>query len=262
MKEYAFVICLLVLVICIIICGLCMKKHGVFESFTSSYSIPKNIFQTWHTHALSPKMQKCVDKVKKANPEFKYYLFDDDQCQTFIKDNFEESVINAYNILIPSAYKADLWRYCVLYKYGGIYLDIKYKPIKGFKFINLIDNEHYVRDMDGIGIYNAFMVCNRHNMYLYEAIQKIVENVKNKFMGKNFLEPTGPRMLATIIPKSCPLVDYRHYFVDNLNNRFIEDKKTRKRILKSYDGYINEYNTYKKSDHYSVLWKHNKIYKE
>ena len=29
----------------------------------------------------------------------------------------------SYNKLIPSAYKADLWRLCVIYEYGGVYSD-------------------------------------------------------------------------------------------------------------------------------------------
>ena len=31
----------------------------------------------------------------------------------------------AYDCLRPASYKADLWRYCVLYTHGGIYLDVE-----------------------------------------------------------------------------------------------------------------------------------------
>jgi len=44
-------------------------------------------------------------------------------CDEFIKDNFEEVVYDAYSRLPMDVMKADLWRYCIIYKYGGIYAD-------------------------------------------------------------------------------------------------------------------------------------------
>jgi mannosyltransferase OCH1-like enzyme len=52
-------------------------------------------------------------------------------CDNQCKDEFmntvfaNTSVTAAYNLINPVAYasKADIWRYCVLYTYGGLYLD-------------------------------------------------------------------------------------------------------------------------------------------
>jgi mannosyltransferase OCH1-like enzyme len=40
-------------------------------------------------------------------------------------DGFDERAARAYHALIPGAAKSDLFRYCVLYDRGGVYLDIK-----------------------------------------------------------------------------------------------------------------------------------------
>ena len=101
--------------------------------------IPLNIFQTWHTKKLPPLMENAVNKIKLLNPRFNHQLFDDYDCREFIKKNFTLEILNAYDSLIPGAYKADLWRYCILYKLGGIYLDIKYIPHNGFRFISLTE---------------------------------------------------------------------------------------------------------------------------
>ena len=82
-------------------------------------------------------MAKYVELLKEQNPEFEHYLYDDDDCRNFISKHFDEEVVEAFDLLIPGAYKSDLWRYCILYVTGGIYLDIKYKPIYGFKLIEL-----------------------------------------------------------------------------------------------------------------------------
>ena len=159
--------------------------------------IPLNIYQTWHTKKLPPKMFESVNLIKNLNPRFNYQLFDDDDCREFIKNNFEERVLHAFDSLIPGAYKADLWRYCILYKNGGIYLDIKYRPLNNFRFITMTEKEHWVLDADKNGIYNALMVCRPGNEILLKAINKIVENVKTKFYGNSSLEPTGPLLLSS-----------------------------------------------------------------
>ena len=238
------------------------KKLKIFYPLKSSYNsiIPLNIFQTWHSKELPPLMNKIVEKIKNTNPTFSYYLFDDDDCREFIKTNFEENILNAYDRLIPGAYKADLWRYCVLYKKGGIYLDIKYTTVNNFKFINLTETEHWVLDSDKNGIYNALMVCKPNNSILLAAIDKIVKNVKNKFYGNSSLEPTGPKLLSSFFNNEQKKhLDMYHDFYISFENRFIYFNNYL--VFKSYNGYINEHNKNKKVDHYSELWDKKNIYK-
>lgn len=222
--------------------------------------IPLNIYQTWHTKDLPILMQKTVDIIIKNNPIFCYQLFDDNDCREFIKNNFIEHVLYAYDSLIPGAYKADLWRYCILYKNGGIYLDIKYEPINNFKFINLTEKEHWVLDIDKYGIYNALIVCKPNNNILLKAINKVVENVKNRFYGINSLHPTGPLLLSNFFTNAEKLsFDMYHDYYLSLENRFIFFNKYI--IFKSYNGYLNEHNNNKKVDYYGTLWNNRKIYK-
>ena len=222
--------------------------------------IPLNIYQTWHTKNLPTLMENATSKIRELNPLFNYYLFDDNDCREFIKDNFHESVLNTYDKLIPGAYKADLWRYCILYKNGGIYLDIKYHPINNFKFINLIEKEHWVLDADKNGVYNAFMVSLPGNNMLWNVINHIVKNVNMKFYGNSPLDPTGPSLLAKYFTKmEKTRFDMRHEFYFSYENRFILYKNYY--VLKSYDGYIQEHNKHKKVNHYAYLWSNRSIYK-
>ena len=222
--------------------------------------IPLNIFQTWHTKTLPPLMYNAVNKIKMINPRFKYCLYDDNDCREFIKTNFQEDVLYAYDNLIPGAYKADLWRYCILFKEGGIYVDIKYKPLNKFKFISLTESEHWVLDADNFGIYNALIVSKPGNPILIQAIRQIVENVKNKFYGTNCLEPTGPHLLAKYFNQEQKnSFDIKHNFINNMNNRFIYFNNYA--ILKSYNGYLEEHQHTKKVEYYGHLWNNRQIYR-
>ena len=222
--------------------------------------IPLNIFQTWHTKTLPEKMQQTVNYIKESSPAFKHYLYDDDDCRNFIKENYRQEVLWAFDSLIPGAYKADLWRYCILYKLGGIYLDIKYKPINNFKFINLTEKEHWVLDVDGSSIYNALIVCLPGNQILIQAINKIVENVKNKFYGSSCLAPTGPQLLGNYFtPGDKASFDMRHDYYENFDNRYIYFNNYI--VFKSYKNYLNESAQNQKVAHYGALWNSRQIYK-
>ena len=221
--------------------------------------IPLNIFQTWHTKNLPEMMSKNTEFIKQSNPVFNYMLFDDNDCREFVKINFDIDVLNAFDKLIPGAYKADLWRYCVLYIHGGIYLDIKYVPINGFKFISLTEKEHWVLDIDNNGIYNALIVAKPGNSILLQAINNIVTNVKNRYYGNSCLEPTGPLLLANLFSsQQKQSLDMKHMFYISMKYRFILFNNYF--VFKSYNEYMDEHAKNKKVQHYSVLWDRRQIY--
>lgn len=229
--------------------------------------IPLKIFQTWHSKDLPPKMRMRVEELKQQNPEFEHFLFDDDDCREFIKTNFPIHVLNAYDRLIPGAYKADLWRLCVLYINGGIYMDIKLLCINGFKLMELTEANHFVKDRGKpLSIYNACMVCQKNHPCLLMAIKKLVTNIKYNFYGNSPLEPTGPVMLGNLIlnNKLRVNIDMTYYWCGNgcVNNGFIIFKN-RFVISTEYPEYDSERKTLYNSintKRYDELWFEKKIY--
>lgn len=224
--------------------------------------IPLKIFQTWYTKNLPPKMKERVDNLKAVNPEFEHFLFDDNDCREFIRTHFAKDVLEAYDRLIPGAYKADLWRYCVLYINGGIYLDIKLQCINGFKLMELTENNHYVKDrLPPLSIYNALIAVQKGSPLLWKAIYRVVFNVKKRFYGKSALDPTGPIMLGNIILRNRmrPNIDLRHYQGGGYiiyKNKFV--------ISTEYPAYSSErtstYNSIN-TNRYDVLWRNRQIYR-
>jgi len=170
--------------------------------------IPRNIFQAWHSDNLPNSVKFCIGNIKRCNPEFNHYLYSDDKCREFIKTHYSEDVLKTYESIIPAAIKIDLWRYCVLYKYGGIYLDVKYFCVNGFNFNYLLDREYFCKDFDKIGIYNAIIICKPNNEIMKKCIYNVVKNVNNNFYGNSLTEPTGPLMI-------------KNYFSDIQVKRFL-----------------------------------------
>lgn len=94
--------------------------------------IEKNIFQifAYNEKKMPRKFKNITDILKKQNPEYNYYIYNDSEMDSFVKENFPEyyesysSINKEYNVA-----KTDFFRYMVVYHYGGVYLDIK----SGFK---------------------------------------------------------------------------------------------------------------------------------
>ena len=227
--------------------------------------IPKKLFTCWHTKELPPKMSENYQLLKDSNPEFQHFLFDENDCRNFIKNNFPINVLNAYESLVPCAYKSDLWRYCILYKYGGIYLDIKYKTVNGFKLIALTEKEYFVRDLDCSfkGVYNALIISLPGNNILLKCISQIVNNVKNKSYTSNCLAVTGPSLLSTYFTsnqrnnmelylETCNVENVINTFYICWNNNI---------ILGKYKEYYDEQRQYQKELRYSELWERRAIYR-
>jgi len=237
------------------------KPFELKETYNSV--IPLNLYTCWHTKELPPLLKNTNEILIKENSEFNHYLYDEDECRFFIKNNFSHEVVDAYNSLIPCSYKSDLWRYCILYINGGIYYDIKFICFNGFKFIALTENEMFVRDRPDNCVLTGLIVSKPGNEILKKCIDQIVVNVQTRFYGKNPLYPTGPGLLGLFISEEerKNLIAYfdNSKFNDNFevfyivyNNQII--------LQYNHNNYRSEQKHHQKNLHYSILWNNNNIY--
>ena len=237
--------------------------------------VPLNLYLTWSIKQLPPKMQENVDRMKKVNPEFNIQIFDCNERREFIKNNFPKDILIAYDTLKPGAYKADLWRLCVLYVNGGIYADIKLNCINNFKFIALTEREHLALDRSGywkkgqIGLFNALIVAKPKNELLLRCINKINENVKNKYYGFNFLYPTGPGLLGEqyikMLRENESTMEAELDKLDLCLDLSMGKEQiifNNVAILEYYKEYRDEQELFAKTQHYAVLYELKQIYNE
>ena len=225
--------------------------------------IPLNIYTCWHDKNLPPYMKVNIDYLKHSNPEFQIFVYDEKMCREFIEKNFGGDVLNSYNKLKPCSYKSDLWRFCVLYINGGIYLDIKYRCINNFKLIALTEKEHFVRDRGEYGTYTALISVLPKNEIMWNCIQKIVENVNNNYYGNNALDPTGPGLLGSFFSIE-EKNNMELYFESTIIENYLKDiyyiMYNDKIIMTYYKKYREEQRQYQKFQPYGELWEKKDIY--
>jgi len=160
--------------------------------------IPLKLHLFWHDKILPPKMQQNVELLRETNPEFEVIVYDNEMVCEYIKANFSGDVLHAYDTLIPISFKSDLFRYCVVYKEGGIYLDIKFEPINGFKLMHFVKyRQVWASETANIASTGIF-ISVPGNPILRRAIDMVKYNVANRIMGQWPSSVTGPWLLTYV----------------------------------------------------------------
>jgi inositol phosphorylceramide mannosyltransferase catalytic subunit len=77
--------------------------------------------------ALPPELERNVDHIRRLNPDWEYRLYGAEDMVAFIRDHYDERVLQYLECINPvfGAARADLFRYLLLYQSGGVYLDVK-----------------------------------------------------------------------------------------------------------------------------------------
>lgn len=114
------------------------------EELKISDKISKIIHQTYHTKNLPDSIKNNINQLKVDNPDWEFRLYDDQDIEHYMESYFP-SLLPIYKKINPvyGAAKADFFRYLVVYKDGGVYLDIKSGASKSLNSI-IKDNDKYI----------------------------------------------------------------------------------------------------------------------
>jgi mannosyltransferase OCH1-like enzyme len=145
----------------------------------------------------SPNFSRLAESWKRSNWEYRFY--DDDQAANFISLHFPKEVKEAYDALIPGAFKADLFRYCVLFIYGGVYADVD--VLLETNLDHALDRDvGFFVPLDSPGeesghqicLWNGFMASAPGHPFLAAAIETVVNNIRNRFTSVDVMNSMCP----------------------------------------------------------------------
>lgn len=111
---------------------------------TYKKAVPLHVFERW----------------KKLNKDYAIDFSMDEQCITFLENNFNPYIASLFKSIKLGMFKADLWRLCKLYISSGVYADIDLVPYinidtldKDVTFYTCLTSSHK-------SIFQAFIVNN------------------------------------------------------------------------------------------------------
>jgi inositol phosphorylceramide mannosyltransferase catalytic subunit len=181
-------------------------------------AIPKVIYQTFKTKKLPFLTRWHIKSFRKRNPDYRYEFFDDDDIDQFFKTEFPGEVHSAYRQLNIGAAKADMFRYAILYKRGGVYLDID-STIKGklSGFIKSEDTAIISREGNPDLFVQWALIYEAGHPFLKRTLDLVLENIAENRYPHDVHSMTGPGVYTRAI-QSCidedPLVSHRIFGVD------------------------------------------------
>jgi len=162
----------------------------------------RNVFQIYLSDSgeIAPGIRACMQSVQEGTTGYHYRRYDGPDLRDFIQGNFPAAVLAAYDSLRPYAYKADLGRYCLLFHFGGWYVDAavvlqsELPDTHGYRHVLFKDAPRdYMRPQE---FANGFLYAEAGSKVLETAIALIVENCRLRNFGEGPLDPTGPGLLG------------------------------------------------------------------
>ena len=108
-------------------CSLLKSDASVEPSF------PRRVTQCHHRHDIVPK--KVERNFQKYANGWERVVYNDTMISAFLSEHFVPAVGKVFAGLQEGAHKADLFRYAMMYIYGGVYFDIKTELIAPLDYL-------------------------------------------------------------------------------------------------------------------------------
>jgi hypothetical protein len=145
--------------------------------------IPRNLFLCYKNKNIPSNI---IDNIKKLNPTWNIYFYDDNECSEFLH-NFDTVMGELFDSIKDGPIKADIFRICILAKYGGVYSDID--NIILVPLDSIISNDvtfgvgaSYMKDQ----LNPAFIISTKKNKILLNCItlyKDIISKTKYSYWG-------------------------------------------------------------------------------
>jgi len=168
--------------------------------------VPKIVHQTWFepvTREKYPNMSRLIESWKKSGWE--YYFYDDDTAVEFLATHFPPEIREAYESITPGAFKADLFRYCVLLIRGGVYADMD--VLLETNLDDAIGSDiGFMTPIDEPGIdvghrsclWNGLIASAPGHPFLARTIEIVVNNIRNRFTAVDYDDMLCPNPILSV----------------------------------------------------------------
>lgn len=157
--------------------------------FSNATKIPRVIWQTFATRTVPKQMAENSMHWIEKNPEYDYQLFDDFDVARYIKDHYGAREKAALEAAPSGAHRADLWRYLVIAREGGVYVDMDATCDAPISRWVRIDDDTLVVSLNGAPRFDvsqwAFAAPAGHPV-VREAANLAVENLL-KYRGRTMI---------------------------------------------------------------------------
>ena len=138
------------------------------------------IFQLYHKFDKIP--QDVYENIRQYAPDYYHIVMDDKMIEDFLIQYYHPIVLSTFRKIKGGAHKADLARYCLLYIYGGIYMDIKTELIKPVNDVFKYNTLYSVLSHSNDHIYQGIIKTEKEHPLFLSLIDFIVNHVYHSYI--------------------------------------------------------------------------------
>jgi len=166
-------------------------------------SIPKIIHQTFKSSNLPFLTRWHISKLRKKNPEYLYEFYDDMRIENFLAEEFDHETLALYKRLNIGAAKADFFRYAVLLKKGGVYLDIDCKVQRPLRELILKNDAALLSpEKNPTWFVQWAMIYEAGHPFLQKTMEMMCDNIRQNKFPHDVHKMTGPAVYSVAI-RAC-----------------------------------------------------------
>lgn len=107
------------------------KNQPSAQLWSETSKIPKIIHQIWIGSPVPEELQAFLESWRSIHPDWEYKLWTDADLANFNLENRD-----LYDLAENFGVKSDIWRYEILYRYGGVYVDTDFEAIQVLEFLH------------------------------------------------------------------------------------------------------------------------------
>ena len=180
--------------------------------------IPQIIYQTFKTAQLPWITKIQIANFRRKNPGYAYEFYDDAAIELFLAEAYGAAILKLYQRINIGAAKADFFRYAILYKKGGVYLDIDSLIRKDLSKLILPADEAIIAREGHPQFYVQWaLIYAAGHPFLAKTMELMIDNLRSNRFPNNVHQMTGPAVYTAAIDACLakdPAIPYRLYEVD------------------------------------------------
>ena len=154
-----------------------------------------------------PVMPDSVERnirwLRETHPWAKHHLLSGDDIRGLLSAHFAVDVLAAYDQQAPFSFRANLARYCLIYLFGGLYVDIGVRfvsTLRGPRNSGLVGfRDHWQTAKHGAAVAQGVFLAKAKRPELKTAIDMVVANVSARYYGAAPTDVSGPGVFARAI---------------------------------------------------------------
>jgi mannosyltransferase OCH1-like enzyme len=175
-----------------------LQKRAVLNPAKATYRIPKKIHAIWIGSPVPPFAKKMIQTWKRYHPTWEVKIWTEADLKTF-KFRNKKAFDTAKNL----GEKSDIWRYEILWQFGGLYVDCDFECLRPFDEFHQLTDFYTGLGTGGYGkpkLNNGLIGCRARHPIIQRCIKSLkIGNGDSSF--SRILQTTGPLFFTNCFRK-------------------------------------------------------------